>query len=77
MRWINVLRDQMLGLLDLFVCGRPAQDRLDLVDHLIGNTRGLSDMRLLGQVLGQQLAGGIDRPVVVVIHRTDDQLRAV
>ncbi len=34
-------------------------------------------MRLLRQVLGEQLAGGINGFVVVVIHRANDELRAV
>ena len=34
-------------------------------------------MRLLGQVLGEQLAGGVDRLVVVMVHRANHQLRPV
>ena len=58
------------------VAGQPRMDWIS-VNHLLRNAGGLGDVRLLGQVLGQQLAGGVDGPVVVVVDRTDDQLRAV
>ena len=34
-------------------------------------------MWLLSQILGKQFAGGIDRPIMVMIHRTNHQLRTV
>ena len=73
----QIIGHQVLGLLDLLVGGRPAQDGLDLLHDLRRDAGGLGDVRLLRQVLGEQLAGGIDGFVVVVIHRADDQLRAV
>ena len=73
----QLFRHQVLGLVDLLFGGRPAQDGLDLCHHVRRDAGGLGDVRLLRQVLGQQLARGVDGFVVIVIHRADDQLRAV
>ena len=73
----QVIRHEMLGLVDLFLGGRPAQDRLDLLDDFLRNAGGLGDVRLLGQILAEQALGVVDGLVVIFVHRADDQLRAV
>ncbi len=77
MRWIRSSGTRCLACLNLLFGGGPAQDGLDLRYHLLGYAGGLGDVRLLRQVLGQQPTGRIDGLVVIVVHRADDQLRAV
>ena len=65
----------MLGLVDQFLCSRSTQDRLDFSDDILRNIAGLGDVWLLGKVLAQEYFTGINRLVVIFVHRAYDQLR--
>jgi hypothetical protein len=67
----------MLGLLDLFFGSRPAQHRLDLSDYMLGDTGGFGNMWLFGKILGEQLPCRIDRSIMVMVYRTNYELRAI
>ena len=64
----QIFGNQMLGFLNLLLGRRPSQDGLNLAHHLLGDTRGFGDMWLLSQILGEQFARGINRPIMIMIH---------
>ncbi len=63
--------------MNLFYSGRPTQNALHLLHCFRWRTARLRDMRLLREVLRNQLLRGLHGAVVIMIYRAHDQLRTI